>query len=430
MGLFVKQITPHNILPVGNPITFSASYTTPSEDGFNWLADIYIAGTKIASLNKQPTYQGSQFFDVSNICKNSLSYDFNPEITAITKSATNSLKRLRVDLGYKTTLSGVTGMSADTGSYWIFNGYLDRNEWLNYNDTDYLPVTGNTEAKFLSKYNERNVKKTDYGTLSLLHGQLTPYWSTWAQIGIVTNDPELFLYIENPYDGNTIDEQRLDIPIYPQNLNDALAGGKVKYWNGTTSVVLTGVTDLFETFSYVKYSATTTLTGGITQYKAHTLASGLKSSKYYTFNLVDDCSKYSIYQVAWLNSLGAFDFISFNGLSSDEYSWERLQYKKRLGSFSQSTYINSYTGKDFEETNFNTLESKIITVNTNWLDDNESARTIELLGSPVVFVNSNDEWVPMNVTMESQMKQTKNNQKMINYTLTFKPTYNQRKQKF
>lgn len=511
-----KVQTPENFSQVGNPIIFSASYPTPSEAGFKWIADVYVAGTKIARLKKQPTYAGSQFFDVSNILQNSLSYDFNPQIKVITKSATNSLKNLRVDLGYSTTAAGDV-ISADSGQYWIYNGYQDRNANLTYQDADYLPnyttstqgitawsyqgvipdatmsffQTGSsahlsattevtisncafsglngthkvigvrvftptlyivdidypytneyqgtatiatfynsTDKNFLTNFSTRNVKKSDYGTLSLLHGQVTPYWSVWAQIGIVTNDDELFLYLVNPFNGDTIDEQRLDVPIYPQNLNDALAAGNVLYWNGITTAVLTGVTNLFETFTYTKYGSPQTLTGGITQYKASTLYVGLKTSKYYTFNIVDDCSKNDTYQISWLNSLGAFDFISFNGTSSEELSWKRSEYKKRLGNISTSTSRWSYTGKDFEVSTFNTVESKEFTVNTNWLDDSESARVIEMLGSPVVYINSNDEWIPCNVTVDTQLKQTKNNQKLINYTLTFKPSYNQRKQKF
>lgn len=431
MGTFTLKTIPQAITPVGNQIIYSAEYTSPSTSGFKYLCNIYVNDEFITKLKKQPTNLYSQFFDVSGIVRNNITYDFNPSVHFITPSGDNSLKELKTDLGYRTTASGDTITSGQSVIY-IFNGYLDRNEFLNYDCNDYVAnnVTY-SKYKYLTDYQERVVRLTDEGTLSTFNFfkfGATPYSSQVTGFRILTDNGNIFTIKNVHSGGTTLSENRLDIPCYPSNIVDLINSNTgITYWNGTSNAQLTS--DIFQDYSL-------TISGNLVAYKAtkyytiYSMNGSNINSLGYKFTVNNDCNMNDVVQVAWLNKFGAFDFISFDGATTEEYSFERKTYAKNLGEYNQSTFTYDYSSTDFEILQFNTIESKQITVNTNWLTtDNELNRVLELISSPVIYVNVNGTWEPKLITNNPVVKPNKK-QKLVSYNIVFAPTYKQQKQKF
>ena len=56
---------------------------------------------------------------------------------------------------------------------WVFNGSLDRNKWIDYNETDLIPNSAtSSNGRFLSEFTERSVKFTSRGTSDVFNGSL------------------------------------------------------------------------------------------------------------------------------------------------------------------------------------------------------------------------------------------------------------------
>lgn len=249
MGILTKRNVPQEVTPNNNPVVYSMDYSTPSDSGFYWLADIYVNGTKELRLKKQAVYGNDIFFDFSRILANQLSYDFNPTLTGVTTTP-NSIEDYQIYDGFYSTASGET-ISARTKKY-IINASLNRDDFKSFLASDYImgavspftAVTSTTGGNFLTYHSTRTVGINDYGTLSFLNGNFYSQYSLPQFIfALVTyyTGAQRYYYLSNPYIGSTTDgQERCDVGIYPANLND-LAG-------------LTGVT-------WQTYSDTLTITG-------------------------------------------------------------------------------------------------------------------------------------------------------------------------
>jgi len=146
----------------------------------------------------------------------------------------------------------------------------------------------------------------------------------------------------------------------------------------------------------------------------------LFSGDTYTFNVDNSCSYNEDLFVAWQNKLGAFDYQNFRLRRDTIVNYARNSYTKRLGG---STGQFSYGQNDFEMNNFVGSQDKTYIYNTDWLDDIDSARILELVGSNVIYAKIEDVWVPVVCGISDVQYQNKQNNKLAQYTLDFKSSY-------
>jgi hypothetical protein len=146
----------------------------------------------------------------------------------------------------------------------------------------------------------------------------------------------------------------------------------------------------------------------------------LFSGDTYTFNVNNTCSHNDDLFVAWQNKLGAFDYQNFRLRRDTIVNYARNNYTKRLGG---NTGQFSYGQNDFEMNNFVGSQDKTYIYNTDWLDDIDSQRILELVGSNVIFAKIDDVWVPIVCSIVDIAYQNKQNNKLAQYTLEFKSTY-------
>jgi len=401
---------PSKFSPAGNPLIFTSYSSDITEDGFKFLAEVYINDTKITTLNKQATEGNYQFFDISRLADNYLTYDFNPDIITPTLGA-NSVIKYEVKGGYRTdAASGVTSY----GTGYTFNGVLDRTVFNAYDGTSIecrpeSPYSGtsSTLGNFLTDYKTRNVGTGDRGTLSS-YNRLTE--SQYDNILIITYSEsgsiiDLYKMLNTYYTTLDYKQFQLTFPAYPVNMDAAgndgnyykwIAGG----WSGYTgNVITTAVATYTINFGY----------------------SAQQVSNFYTFNIVDKCTPYDQIQMSWMNNWGAFDYLTFNLKNSTIDNFERNEYSKTLGTLTNQNW--SYNDTDFETKAFNINNRKEYLINSNWLNDDESSRVIEMVSSPIVYAYIDDEWLPRVVTVENILEQTVNNEKLIQYSISLKSTY-------
>ena len=233
MGTFTQKYSAQEITPTYNPVVFTAEYTAPTESGFKWLGKITVDGDT-TYYKKQPVSGTDIFFDFSHILQSYVSDDFNPELTGFTNTP-NSINKYNVQLGY--TTDAVSDTYTNYGDYYVIGAALNRNDFNSYHFEDYemkpeAPYTATTSptyGKFLTKFSERSVRLTDYGTLSFLNGSGAGIESQPQFIFININGRNY--YIENPYIGSSTEtEQRCEVGIYPQNIEDYITSNGYIYW--------------------------------------------------------------------------------------------------------------------------------------------------------------------------------------------------------
>ena len=147
----------------------------------------------------------------------------------------------------------------------------------------------------------------------------------------------------------------------------------------------------------------------------------------YTFNLVDACGKHDRIELFWLNKLGAFDSMLFRGKNTKEISFVKESYTRRLGDQTNSPFIYDvidYTTNDFERQNFNGYQTTTYTLSTGWISESDGDRVIECMGSNTVYMYRDNVFVPVITTIENVQVKTKDNDKLIYYTISLQLTYN------
>jgi hypothetical protein len=147
--------------------------------------------------------------------------------------------------------------------------------------------------------------------------------------------------------------------------------------------------------------------------------SGDYITKTYRFDIAE-CSRYTPIQLAWVNSLGAWDYYTFELASLKKLNIQRETFRKPFGNWGAGA---TYTYSQYEsgDTIYKIEADKQYTVNSDWLNDLDFEWLQELLMSKEVqFVNENGDFTPVIITdTDYEFKQDVNN-KLNNLQLTFK----------
>jgi len=147
--------------------------------------------------------------------------------------------------------------------------------------------------------------------------------------------------------------------------------------------------------------------------------SGDYITKTYRFDIAE-CSRYTPIQLAWVNSLGAWDYYTFELASVKKLNIQRETFRKPFGNWGAGANFTYYQHEAGEKI-YKIEADKQYTVNSDWLNDSDFEWLQELLMSKEVqFVNENGDFTPVIITdTDYEFKQDVNN-KLNNLQLTFK----------
>ena len=147
--------------------------------------------------------------------------------------------------------------------------------------------------------------------------------------------------------------------------------------------------------------------------------SGDYITKTYRFDIAD-CSRYTPIQLAWINSLGAWDYYTFELASIKKLNIQRETFRKPFGNWGAGANFTYYQHEAGEKI-YNIEGEKQYTVNSDWLDDEYFIWLQELLMSnDVQFVNENGDFTPVIITDTDYEIKEELNKKLNNLTLSFK----------
>ena len=381
--------TPNAFMAAYNQVPYTVSSNNTAQPNFNFIIDVNeTSGTAnpLARLKYPVQPSSAQLtFDVGNVLKNYVSYDFN-NVTSVFGTNTNS--RLKYFLQFRElydvsgipTLTGVLVSSPTTpsaSSYnFVGNGIFDFE--------DFTPTA------------YRNCDVSGFG-----------YLSSAGTIERIESNQEKFLYWFDP----------------------TTAVKKIRYvaTNGDTediAVTLTAKEHLFSTRAG-KYAQDLIVGAGLeltTAYKVELLGATDNVLATRTFSLNTECSQYLTVRLHWMNKLGGFDSFNFNKNTINAMEIERKQFKAPLPI--------GYSKQDRLKTNYNTTINDKISINSDWITETESELLEELATSPVIYLErSATSFVAVNITNTSyEIKTFLTDRKMFNVTFDIEYTYSRYRQ--
>ena len=149
-------------------------------------------------------------------------------------------------------------------------------------------------------------------------------------------------------------------------------------------------------------------------------------SKTYTINVnCPNLKGFESIRLCWLNQWGAWDYYTFTQKSVRSISTKGSTYEQLAGSWNEAVYrVDSYKGG---KKAFRVNATEKITMNTDFVSENENDMFEELINSPEVYIlegyqddvsfSALNQYVkPVRLTTSSFVKKTVANDKLIQYT--------------
>jgi len=380
--------TPSSFMAAYNQIPYTVSSNMTSQPNFNFIVDVNeIGGTNnpLARLKypKQPS-SSELTFDVGNVLKNYVSYDFN-NVTGVI--AVNNKSRLKYYTEYR-ELYDVSGVPT-------LSGVLARN-----------PTTPSTSSFKLAtncifdfeQYSQSAMATKSISSYGFLNGN---------QNETITSTQEYFLSWFDP----------------------SRVAAKIRYIASNGNYVDEGISlpaneYIFTTRAGV-YAQDVIIGAGFeltNAYKIEILDENdvVLASK--TFLLNQECSQYETVRLHWLNKLGGFEAFNFNKNTINAMSIDRKQFKAPLPI--------GYSKSDRLKTNYNTTINDKITINSDWISEEQSALFEQLATSPIIYLErSANDFVAVNIlNAEYEIKTFLTDRKLFNVTFEIEYSYSRYRQ--
>jgi hypothetical protein len=398
VGLFV---------PVGQDLIFVVSNQTAvaNETRVKFVAEVYI-GTSVASVNTTtntpigtfkttPNNAGVGMFDLRNVVENYVKADnmaadgsaYKTTVTSdsvrhpvhlIDKYSLNTnlgrymLVRFSVEYLVGTTVEIDIKTRANSSPLFIFNGYVKHIDVLNksgnnfgYDTTKFILIDSTSE--FLTNApTTQYANLEDYGTMSMVTSTTGLYQirlnyydsdNNYLNSDTIARNSASGAW-SNPFTADS-NRQILHFGCFPGNLQNWASNFKTLVGLGTIQG------------GYITVTAQNQIVDEI--------------SKTYTIKLNCPNGKgYEPIRLCWLNQWGAWDYYTFTQKSIKSTSTSGATYNQLAGTWNESLYRpDSYKGG---KKAFRVNATEKITMNSNFVTEDEAVIFEELVNSPEVYL--------------------------------------------
>jgi len=371
MALTVSQ-TPQLYTPAYNEQTFVALSNQIAISDFYYLVQFQVGASIIYTKKILQRPDGYCVFDAIEVVKNYIKHSFNPTVTGVTY-ATDSAVGVTVYI--KEFYSGAV-QSTYTYNYVAWNACLDADTFSTYDYLDYV---------------------SNGGVIKLLSPNATEYLVPNGKVNIKADNWLHFFKSDFTY---------IDFSLY------------------RSSGILKGsITKTIPTGAYIHYINTgaklwdgSGLTVNVGDYVEVNIE-GASGTSTYSFTFTDVCSKSVQYNVYYYKRNGAIGFKTFELVSQETLTKKtntvRMNTKTLVaGVYSAPTYAR-------EKSTVSTTSQKSITLNTNWITEQQAIELNELFDSPMVWLQlETGEYKPITITDNSYKFSKHVNDKLFNYSIT------------
>ena len=152
-----------------------------------------------------------------------------------------------------------------------------------------------------------------------------------------------------------------------------------------------------------------------------------QTSEKVTFNINETCSKYNEVRVHFLNRLGGYDAFNFYLKSIHQTDIKKDKYDQQHHDWNGWTY--DYTKKSRGATDYNVSLNKKLTVNTDYLTEEESLWMEDLITSPSAYIEESNELIAVNLDARRIQRKTSLNDKLMQYTFELNYSIKNRRQR-
>lgn len=454
MAITVNR-NPSQILNAANAdILYTLTSNSSSKDNYSYVCDIINdAGTRIVRLKQRPNASGIGVFNIGDIIKTTVAGDYElPEVGDGSVFAPSDLSLVWYKVAF-----GEEWSNTPTSSIFLYNGITS------------TAISGST-----------NVAKLDPNR------SLDPFTYFFGSTLNRTEVDDIFDYF-NHYNpsatwDSTLDKKLSDmpntnIPLYKDRFHifsmfdGSWASGSTTFRNDIAFMDvfqydsagnMTGPTRLYNSQDeYGPYGPRLTYNAAIGTYSSSffstyknnrlinigvgdpiwsneftldpttvsieiDLRSNFTSSwhfQYLQYDILDAPCDYPLYQLAWLNKYGVYDYYFFTG--RDQYTITRTdsQYTRGFVDYSITNANNlTYNYENRGTTNYQTDYNQVYTVSTRYLTQEWSDWLEGLFTSPDVWsIDSAGLWRPIVLVTADYTKQNDpRSQKLKQYTVQFK----------
>lgn len=470
MATIIIQRPLYPKVPVGQDVIFTVSNNgiVYSEQNVKFTAEVHISDTIVPNLasttnivgtfKTTPNNAGVGMFDLSSVIENYVSADnvatdlslYTYKLAANTKfpnlpihlidkysgnkntarwlSIKFKVEYLDLDLTSSTYNQIISVQEVNSREYLLFNGYLKESDKLDlglntsnfgYNLTDFSYLENQKRKLLTNAPLIQYANIGDYGTVALNidnpleKGFTNPFSAGSSGVRI------------KYYDSN-------GVSLGNETVSHSVVNGGFSYANGNIysrilyfgiyPANLRGWSTMFQgyvTADTISYYTFTVVTGGL-----------ISMSSKYTINInCPTLKSYKPIRITWLNQWGAWDYYTFKMKSSKSISTKKTKYQQLAGTWNESSYkVNGYKGGN---KTFRVNATETIKMNSDFINEEESAWFEELINSPEVYLLDefqddglttnttsvlNNYVTPVILKTSSWTKKTKANDKLIQYT--------------
>ena len=359
---------PQVFTPGSNPVVWTFSSDETAQANFSYIVEVYV--NSILHSTHQVFQQSGIYakFNASEIMRGLLSSPLitDGSLTTLYSSAFD-LVDLVVYEQYGTP--PVIEASDDSDSTYVFNASLRHPDFVNWDYQDYNISTTNPQSSgmlYLTSFPRS--RKYFCGLTEKIF------------LGVISNDVSLELDIRLFDSANVLIVSSLGNAITFQQLTVIDA-------SPTTIDANTAITaGNFASAAY--YTIRTNATGG---------GAYLGKSEVFKIYIDTECQRYPSTRLHWLNKFGVWDSFTFTLVSTHSTKVEANRYEREKGIWDDEDYI--YPLYQGEATTFSKRAEDILTLNSDWIkEDVQQWLVRELYESPSVYMESDGEFEPVNVT--------------------------------
>jgi hypothetical protein len=409
----------NDVVALQKPLVLTASSTNTSEPKFRYVMTVDVNGVEVIKVKQQANQNDYVHFDLYQIIKDYFETKYLDGGTEIHKIIT--------------TVDG-----DDTALFVELNVYEEYATSSTTDPTEY-PSTGNDTDSFLAinstfQFTD-GVTPTLAGVYEFNNDTTEIQWLTNMPTRLKTRAGEYqtAAILASDFRGAVSTSLRYSITFYEADGTQISTANITRTTIGmanfvaTKSAVNAGVLYQFIPIGYQNLedqsfntSIRPSTQANLAYYTINIFDnSGDYITKTYRFDIAE-CSRYTPIQLAWVNSLGAWDYYTFELASVKKLNIQRETFRKPFGNWGAGANFTYYQHEAGEKI-YNIEGEKQYTVNSDWLDDEYFIWLQELLMSnDVQFVNENGDFTPVIITDTDYEIKEELNKKLNNLTLSFK----------
>lgn len=450
-----------NLNPVFNPLKIIVDSTNKNEEGFRYIFDVYLSGTatKIAEIKPKPRYSdGYGESDLSRQLQSQVSADFLETLTT-SQEAENSNIYFDIKIGEEyvspvnytasLTQNGVFVKITATHTFVVNDQVvISQDDGGTANPAieglfTVVAVTGTTDFTISALWSNVNDATID-GSVTYADNRKTIYRDIQTLVEYVGFNGALPFkdfpsYTPNDYDLSTSTDKLLtNFPsgarILPTShcwfnafTNGSVFSVKFENSDGDTFHYDTTINHLISqiTVAHPDIDSTLTVDSGTaglikdtTEYYDVWLDSAGQKSQKYRF-LIDRRCVINDYEVLFMDRMGAIGSFAFPLKDELNETIKKTTYNKQIEG-SVTSQVWNYNTRDRGMTSVNISKESELTINTNYLTQDEINYFAELVSSPFTWVRMGTDFFSCTISDTSNKLDRENVKRLMKKTLKIK----------